>query len=162
MRLVAGIALTVVACVLGAGPAIAHDDLVGATPEDGAVLTTAPATIVLEFFEPVGSVSPTLTLLDDHEVPVQALEPTVVDRTVTGALPADLTDGTYAVRWSVDSDDGHEAQGVTRFAIGAPTTSMDYRGVENGGASRTPLILIGSVLAGGTALAVLVRRRRLR
>lgn len=165
-RLIVAGVLVALGCLVGAGPAAAHDDLIGSTPEDGAVVATSPGTIVLEFFEPIGEVDPSLVLQDDQDEVVETLDPMIDDRTMTGVLPSDLSDGTYAVVWSIGSDDGHPVEGTTRFAIGAPTTSMDYSG--DGVSASSPDLpasttWIWVAVAGGAALVgfvvVLLRRR---
>ena len=59
--------------VLTALPASAHDELVGATPADGAVVHTVPNAFVLEVFEPVRD-EPALVLRDDADEVVAELD----------------------------------------------------------------------------------------
>jgi methionine-rich copper-binding protein CopC len=151
------------ACLsLVAAPVSAHDELVGTTPADGAVVETVPESYVIEFFEPVRP-GATLLLRDDADDVVGELEPVVDDRVVSAPLPADLEAGTYAVSWQVLSEDGHVAQGVSRFAVGAPTTSMEYVGQPAEGDSGSDWLVAavsaGALLAAGGMLALVLRRR---
>lgn len=156
-----GVVALLAACVgLVDSPASAHDELVGATPADGAVVDTAPGEIVLEFFEPIGPDGTSMVLRDDEGDVVDDLDVVVDDRTMSAALPGGLDDGTWAVEWAIASDDTHAVDGVTRFAIDAPSTSMEYVGEPDAGASWP--VVAGAVAAGvGVVVvsAVVLRRR---
>ncbi len=148
--------------VLTALPASAHDELVGATPADGAVVDTVPNAFVLEFFEPVRD-EPALVLRDDADEVVAELDADVDDRVLSAPLPDDLDPGTYAVSWQVLSEDGHVAQGVSRFAVGEPTTSMEYVGDPSRAdpGAGWPVVAMASAagVIGLAALALVLLRR---
>lgn len=95
-------------------PASAHAALVGTDPRDGAVLETAPASVTLEFNEPVTRSELVLTAPDGSRVP---LEVSARDREVTGSVGADAEAqrGTYTIAFRVVSADGHPIAGTSEF-----------------------------------------------
>ncbi|WP_376963166.1 copper resistance protein CopC [Azospirillum sp. A26] len=102
----------------------AHAVLMESVPADGASLDTAPATLSLEFNEPVTPVR--IQLLDgqgrDMADPQGAL---AEDNRVRLALPPGLPKGLYVASYRVTSADGHPVAGSFTFGIGvtpAPTT----------------------------------------
>jgi copper transport protein len=107
-------------CLTGA-PAAAHASLISSDPEDGSVVATAPAQIVLTFNEPVR--------LDDGAVHGFAadgsdwtLSAEAQDNRVVVTPDADPGTGTVVVAWKVTSEDGHVVSGAVTFSIGTPTT----------------------------------------
>jgi copper transport protein len=108
--------------LLACAPALAHANLVGASPRPGGEVSKPPERVELRFSEPV-----------DAE-----FDPVVV-RTVSGArvdahnahvdpedarvVLADLErvpEGSYTVKWRVTSIDGHVVEGRYAFAVVAP------------------------------------------
>ena len=55
-------------CLAAALPAVAHTELIGSSPADGATLTTPPAEVLLEFSEPVQTEFGQVAVLDDADV----------------------------------------------------------------------------------------------
>ena len=101
-----------------AGPAYGHAVLLNSRPSDGESVDTPPATVELEFNEPVEPVTVRLLDRQGHEVPeitVQAQGNTVVVR------PRDpLPPGGYFISYRVTSLDAHAVGGTLRFGIGEP------------------------------------------
>jgi methionine-rich copper-binding protein CopC len=98
--------LALVAFLGTAIPAQAHADLLLSTPEDGAVLTAAPAEVVLTFSE---------ELLPDTVVV------SVADVIVT--WPPGMTGSQYDVNYRVVSQDGHPIEGTVAFTVEAASPS---------------------------------------
>ena len=122
VRLLCGVAsAALVAAVLvlaTASPAHAHAVPLHIEPPPGATLATAPSAVYVTFDSPV-RVGPRNAAVRNDGVDVLAGKPRVTsgDRLVIPLRHA-LDSGSYSVRWSVVSDDGHEEEGVIAFGIG--------------------------------------------
>lgn len=99
------------------GPAQAHAELLGASPEDGSVLDAPPEVVELLFNEPVQLVEGAARLFPGDGTPV-VLDARTVDTTVTVSLPAGLDDGAYTLAYRVVSADGHPVGGAITFQVG--------------------------------------------
>lgn len=98
----------------------AHATLVSSTPADGEVLSAAPAEAVLTFDDPLTGAS-SFVILDGSGGTVATGAPDSSAPTeLRGPLP-DLATGTYQVRWTAATDDGHVERGVFRFTIATLT-----------------------------------------
>ncbi|MDN5894164.1 MAG: copper resistance protein CopC [Nocardioides sp.] len=162
-RAIMACACVVAACCLWAGPANAHSALIGSTPEEGAVLTTAPGSIELEFNENILNIAPAIVLRDDTDTVISRKTPTI-DRTVVSTpFPAGLADGSYSIVWRVVSEDGHPVQGLIRFAIGHPSTTTPAEGpakARGDASSGVPWLAVGIAFAGVLGVAGLLVLRR--
>lgn len=119
--LIAGIAVL----LLHPGAAAAHDELVTSTPANGAHVAALPKTLVLNFEEPPVAGYTKVHVFSPTGTDVSAAAPVTVGSRVTLAVKPTTAHGTYAVRWSLLSDDGHPVAGVIRFTVaGAPTPTM--------------------------------------
>jgi methionine-rich copper-binding protein CopC/putative copper export protein len=122
VRLLCGVATAaLVAAVLllaTADNASAHAVPLHIEPPPGATLATVPSAVYVTFDSPV-RVGPRNAAVRNDGVDVLAGKPRVMsgDRLVIPLRPA-LDSGSYSVRWSVVSDDGHEEEGVIVFGIG--------------------------------------------
>ncbi|HMA37192.1 MAG TPA: copper resistance protein CopC [Chloroflexia bacterium] len=106
------------------GSASAHAHLVSSTPSDGQVLTAEPATVSAVYEE---ETSLTKTKFDvyyakDSTAPPQLIAQGTVDvnvRThVSAALPANLGDGVYTVKWhTLTEDDNGMVDGTFSFTV---------------------------------------------
>lgn len=160
------IAATTAAALLGlAGPAAAHNTLVGSDPAAGARLATGPAEVRLTFDQPVRAgagynavtvVGPDGTHWTDGQVRVDGNS---VRTPVRPLGPA----GTYTVGFRVLSNDGHPVPGKVEFTLtaagnGAPAppsaAAQDDRQPAGGGmpiwpwiAGAAVLVVLGLVLA---------------
>ncbi|WGD36956.1 copper resistance protein CopC [Lysinibacter sp. HNR] len=130
----------------GASPAFAHAELLGTTPEDGAVFEQAPTTVELRFNETVQAINGATRLIADGKDPV-ALDARAVDSVVSAPLPDSLPDGTYVLSYRIVSADGHPVSGAITFYVGsgAPATPGGVGG--GGGAETVSLVSAGSEFA---------------
>jgi copper transport protein len=113
------VALIVV--LAGALPASAHAYILTATPAAGATLTSPPATVRIQFDEPVALPDgPALTVVDTTGKRVDkndvAIDPD--DATAVVVHLAPLARGSYDVRWRVVSADTHVVHGTYAFGYG--------------------------------------------
>lgn len=98
-----------------ASVASAHAHLKQSTPAQGAVVSTAPAQIVLTFSEP--AVVTSLSIQHDAGQPEKlGPVPKQSETTVTVPTPG-LTPGKYIVTWRAVSDDRHITSGQVRFTV---------------------------------------------
>lgn len=113
--------------LLGAGgAAVAHDELTGTVPAEGATVAVLPPSVELSFTSVPSGIGAQVEVLDGSgedwaEGPVQ-----IVDRTATQALRADAPAGEYTVSWRVVSSDSHPIEGVFSFTTQqGSTASLD-------------------------------------
>jgi methionine-rich copper-binding protein CopC len=98
-----------------ASVASAHARLKQSTPAEGAVVSTAPAQIVLTFSEPALVTS--LSIQHDANQP-EKLGPVPKDAEVTVTVPTPgLKPGKYVLTWRAVSDDKHITSGQVHFTI---------------------------------------------
>jgi copper transport protein len=129
-----GIAATVVLVgVLGfASAASAHAQLLGTSPANGAVLTSAPAEVVLTFGEAVQAPP---TAIEVYSAAGQRVRTGPVGHPagradqVEASLPRSMG-GTYVVSWRVISADTHPVQGAFSFSVGAPSAGTAVGALE--------------------------------
>ncbi|MFF2522323.1 copper resistance CopC/CopD family protein [Streptomyces liangshanensis] len=136
LLLVATVLLGTVLTVLS-GTASAHAALTGSTPEDGAVVATAPKDVALTFSEQVALSDNSIRVLDpsNKRVDTQKIRNLSRGSTVTYAvdLHAGLPDGTYTVAWQAVSADSHPVSGAFTFSIGAPSKTEATLPTEKAG-----------------------------
>ncbi|WP_329066315.1 copper resistance protein CopC [Streptomyces sp. NBC_01429] len=119
------------------GTASAHAALTGSTPEDGAVVATAPKDITLSFSEQVALGDDSIRVLDPDSK--RADTGKVLDLSGGGSvrygvdLNPDLADGTYTVAWRAVSADSHPISGAFTFSIGAPSETTAALPTEQAG-----------------------------
>ena len=113
-------------CLAAALPAVAHTELIGSSPADGATLTTPPAEVLLEFSEAVQAEFGQVAVLDDADVHHEQGNPQIVGATVTQGVD-ELSAGTYRISYRVGSADGHPITGTLTFTVtaAAETTPPD-------------------------------------
>ena len=104
---------------LAAGPAAAHAQLVAAEPAEGAVLPSAPQTVVLTFDEPV---TPLVFRWLGPDGAVRELAARSEGRRVLVPVPP-VGRGSQLLSWRVVSSDGHPVGGACSFAIGASSAT---------------------------------------
>ena len=118
MRRAARLIPIVVAALLAApAAALAHANLVDTQPTDRAVLTRAPARVVVRF-DDVVRVAPGNAAVRNGGGSVLADRASAQGRSLVLPLRRALRRGDYSVRWSAVSDDGHVVQGVLAFSVG--------------------------------------------
>ena len=97
--------------------AFAHAKLVSADPAAGGV-AKAPSMLHLAFSEEIAGKLSGAKVTDAAGKPVAAAPATAEGKTLTVALKAPLTAGTYKVDWrAVASDDGHKTSGTYSFTV---------------------------------------------
>ncbi len=132
------VAGAVIGLALVAGPAAAHDELVGSTPADDATVPTAPTEVVLEFNNPVQTDFGQVAVLDETGAHHEESDPEIVGRTVTQAVDA-LGAGVYEISYRVGSSDAHPISGTLTFTVtGAATTPEATPQATPGSAVPTP------------------------
>ena len=171
---VAAVVIAIVALLGGvvAGPASAHSSRTGASPEDGASLSTAPDRVTLTFNEDLQEAYATLKVVGPDNHFWQKGEPTIDGRDISVAIDGLGPAGEYKVNYRVTSADGHPVQGQTTFTlteagngVAGPAVPADYEGPENDNESGIPAWpwIVGGVvivlLIGAGIAFVLVRRR---
>jgi len=168
VRLLAATGLLLTAAVVVAGPASAHDELLNATPRDGATVDQLPSEIQLAFDR---SVLPDLSVVRVTGPGGEALAtgtPTVAGTVVTQRTAGRAPAGDYRLAYRVVSADGHPVTGGWTFTVrrgatvGGPDVAADTESPTGGGPSGLGLLGLGAALVAlGTALALrarLVRR----
>ncbi|WP_433341198.1 copper resistance CopC/CopD family protein [Streptomyces sp. CA-253872] len=150
--LLASLAAALLAVLAGAAPASAHAALVGSDPQQGSVLDTAPARVVLDFSEKIGVSDNAVRVLDPSGERVDTGKLTELSGGSRARyavnLHAGLPDGTFTVAYQVVSADSHPVAGAFTFSIGAPSkTSAVVPETEAGGGLVGFLYDVGRYLA---------------
>jgi len=114
--LLAGLILSLAATVV-----LAHAHLKKAVPADGAIVSTAPANVVLSFSEPAHLTACWIQKGDGPKQKVTGL-PTTAAADITVALPQ-LDPGAYVLSWNVVGDDTHIVPGQMHFTVSAAPVS---------------------------------------
>jgi copper transport protein len=141
--------------------ALAHANLVSTSPQDGAVVASAPTEVRVRFDDPVTVGSGNAVVAEDRSS-VLAGSPRVERAGRELVLPLEsLRNGDYSVRWGIVSDDGHLESGLLAFRVGPlqagarpPRSVLE---AESGRPSTANvfarwLFLGGILVAGGIAL----------
>jgi methionine-rich copper-binding protein CopC len=118
-RLFATLAAVLLGALTGAAavaaPASAHTALRSSSPADGAVLTTSPGEVRLEFNERPAATRPEVAVTLDGRVVRSGPARTDGAAVVTPvSLPGP---GAYTVAYRVVAGDGHPVQGLVRFRV---------------------------------------------
>jgi copper resistance protein C len=113
--------LVAVLALTGAIPAAAHNELVGSTPPDGAIVAAAPREVVLEFDQPVQAQFSQVVVLDGVDGHHERGEPLIEGATITQGL-GNLPPGVYRISYRVGSADGHPITGTLTFTVAAAAT----------------------------------------
>jgi methionine-rich copper-binding protein CopC len=166
-----------------ASPALAHNQLVSATPARDATLRKAPTAVTLGFLQRLDPEFTTVVVSDAGKRRVPSSEPAVKAKTAAVKLEQPLGNGDYTVAYRVVSVDGHTVQGSYTFTVAdpAPPPAASPSAVPSPAtapsATVTPVALaapadpgvpagvlagIGAagVLVAGTAIFLYVSRRR--
>ncbi|MEU8163343.1 copper resistance CopC family protein [Micromonospora parva] len=162
VRLGAAVLAVLVAVLIPAGPAWAHNSLRAATPARDATLSSAPTEVTLEFMRRLDPTFTTIVLTDAAKRKLPTGEPVVTGATSTVRVTDTLPNGTYTVAYRVVSVDGHPVQGSYPFTVADPSSSAAP--VANLSASAPAPAAAGAesddgpsgVLVAGAALSLLV------
>jgi methionine-rich copper-binding protein CopC len=114
-RVLAVLACALAAVALGAGPAAAHDELLGSLPAAGSTVDSAPDQVVLMFAEPAVAIGTMVAVTGPDGTKLAQGDAQLVGSTVVQALAPGRPAGTYTVDWRVTSADGHPVTGSFTF-----------------------------------------------
>ncbi|OFT58281.1 hypothetical protein HMPREF3151_05650 [Corynebacterium sp. HMSC05H05] len=171
------------ATLIAAAPAVAHDSVIGADPEDKGVVSEFPDAITLEFSGEIQDGFNTVALsreVDGQSEVVHSGEPDIEGRFVTLDLPADLDaqPGDYKVGFQIVSSDGHSTKGMTSFSF-SPSGAENAQGDDaeaTADASKDPVVdaadgmsstmkvllaLAGVLVVAGAGFGALAKSRRI-
>ena len=167
-RLLLAVLAAIALLASGAVPASAHNTLLSSTPSDGETVPRTPEAVVLVFDDSAIAMGAQVVVTGPSG-PVQTGKPTVVDNSAQQSLAAGAPAGNYTVAWRVTSADGHPITGTFRFTAReagggqAPqkanppqATNQTDGALARGG----PLVVAALVLAAGTGVFLLRKRRR--
>ena len=121
--LLALVALVGLALLASAGPAVAHNELIGSDPPDGATVATSPAHVRLTFNLPVKRGFSTVTVTGPHSSQWQAGPPAEAGAVVSAPVRALGPAGQYTIAYQVLSADGHPVRGAVHFTLATPGSS---------------------------------------
>lgn len=123
VALLAALATGLVALVLGAVPAAAHNTLRSSDPADGGTVASAPAQVTLTFDQAALELGSEVVVTAEDGTVVSTGPVQLVDVSVVQPLAEDRPAGAYRVDWRVTSADGHPISGTFGFtateAVGA-------------------------------------------
>lgn len=173
-RLAALLTLVGLTLLIGAGPAAAHNVLIGSDPADGASLASGPTRVSLTFDVLVRPGFTTVAVTGPDGNQWQAGPPVEDGATVSTPLRPLGPAGEYTIGYQVLSEDSHTVQGAVRFVLttpgpGAPppeiaenTTSSSGSGSPtSGGTPAWPFLAgAGVLLAAGVVVALRIGRAR--
>jgi len=168
--LVVVLGLVMLAMVWHASPALAHAELLRATPADGDTLSEQPGEVRLVFDEPVRAEFDPINVTDEEGNRVDREDARTLsdDPDVVVASLDVLPEGSYTVEWRITSADGDPISGEYGFAVDASAAVAEGGGAGGGDAGRSDDgsggpglgLILGVVLAGGLVAGGLVLLRR--
>ncbi|MGC5322185.1 copper resistance CopC family protein [Micromonospora arida] len=156
VRLGAAVLAVVVAMLVPAGPAWAHNSLRTATPARDATVPSAPTEVTLEFMQRLDPTFTTIVLTDAAKRRLRTGEPVVTGATSTVQVTDTLPNGTYTVAYRVVSVDGHPVQGSYPFTVADPTSSAAPAASVSASAPAPSAAAAAAVSSGGPPVGVLV------
>ncbi|RAO27949.1 hypothetical protein PSN13_05837 [Micromonospora saelicesensis] len=154
VRLGAAVLAVLVAVLIPASPAWAHNSLKTATPARDATVPSAPTEVTLEFMQRLDPAFTTIVLTDAAKRKLPTGEPVVTGAKSTVQVTGTLPNGTYTVAYRVVSVDGHPVQGSYPFTVADPASSAAP--VANVGASAPAPSAAAGKSGGGPSAGVLV------
>jgi len=158
------VVLLALVALIAPATAGAHATLIKTTPADGAVLNGAPQSVRVEFDDRIHVAGGNAAVSNTSNASVLDGAPRTAGHTLVLPLRAGLANGSYSVRWSIVSEDGHREQGVLAFAVGAGNASPQSVLGASAPLSWSNLVLrtlffFGVLAAGGTTVFLLLTRR---
>lgn len=127
----------------------AHSSLLEATPNPGVTIDESPKMATLLFNEPLEQDLANLIIYDWNANPVFIGQPDTLGERVPKlefTIPQ-LENGTYTIKWSVVSLDGHPVNGSYSFVIGRATEG-GIKSISYASKSDMPLILSRTIAQG--------------
>jgi copper transport protein len=115
----AGAFILLLLAALAPAPALAHASLLSSDPADNVTIPEPPATLRLDFNEPVSPL--VMSLINPAGQTIALTKVVAADKSVTITPPPMPGEGSYVLSWRVVSADGHPVGGVVSFAVGKPS-----------------------------------------
>ncbi|HZZ50270.1 MAG TPA: copper resistance CopC family protein [Pseudonocardia sp.] len=134
--LLVGGLVAIVASVLGAGTAFAHNVLVHSDPANGATLPAGPAHVTLTFDLPVQNVYSAVSVVGPDKLHYEAAASQVNGNSVGVDVSPLGPAGVYTVGYRIVSDDGHPVGGLITFTLSAPGTGRGVSAEQSPAASQ--------------------------
>jgi methionine-rich copper-binding protein CopC len=170
-RLLACLLLAVGGMIGLAGPAFAHNVLVGSDPKDGTQMAAGPSTVSLTFDLPIqlGDFD-VVTVTGPNNTRWEAGKATVDSNVISAPVRPLGAAGQYTIGYRILSADGHPVSGAVKFILtkagtGTPATpTADPQAASNGSGDGSlpvwPWIVGGVVLLGlGVFIALRMGRQ---
>lgn len=136
--LVVSVVAALVAVGAFAGPAHAHSKLISSSPEDGAVLASAPAEVSFTFDEDLLPGVDTIAISDADGKVVSSVKVEPDGNVIAAPWPTGLADGTYQAAYRIVSADGHPVTGAILVTIDSTTTAGSTLSGSPVGAASSP------------------------
>lgn len=155
VRLGAAVLAVLVAVLIPASPAWAHNSLKTAAPARDATLPSAPTAVTLEFMQRLDPAFTTIVLTDAAKRKLPTGAPVVTGAKSTVQVTDTLPNGTYTVAYRVVSVDGHPVQGSYPFTVADPTSTA-APGANVSTSAPTPSAAAVVESGGGPSAGVLV------
>jgi len=140
-------ALALVALLLTAGPASAHDVAESSSPADGATVATAPAKVSITFNNTPLGLGSEVKVTDAAGTDWTDGKVEIVDNVASQKLREGAPAGKYTVVWRVVSSDSHPIEGTFAFTAKAAAA----------GAASAPVQTVGTAQPGATQATGTVR-----
>ncbi len=116
-QLVATITILGLTGLAAAGPALAHDKLIGANPADGASLPAAPSLVTVLFDEPPGNGFSGLTVIAPDGAHIDSGNSWIAGSQIQVRVKPIHALGLFTVQFHIISDDGHPVAGTLHFTV---------------------------------------------
>jgi methionine-rich copper-binding protein CopC len=170
-RFLAGLLLAAGVMLGLAGPAFAHNVLVGSDPKDGTSLEVGPSTVSLTFDLPIQQGDFDVITVNGPNSTRWEAGPAKVDSNVISASVRPLgAAGVYTVGYRILSADGHPVSGSVKFTLtkagnGTPATATaaaDPQSSSGSGSGSVPVWpwIVGGVVLLGVGVFVALRMGR--
>ncbi|CAM4338671.1 copper resistance CopC family protein [Nocardia ninae] len=118
MRSIVAIVLIIVAAALtGAGPALAHSELVSSDPAPDGIIAVAPQRVELVFNQNIEQQFANLTVTAEDGTSWAPTKPTVEGAKARADIRPAIPAGRYTVAYRVVSADGHPIAGTYSFTL---------------------------------------------
>lgn len=104
------------------GVALAHSKIEVSVPAKDATVNVSPEQIEITFNTKIEKLS-NFKLLNAAGEEVSTEKTQVSGSTMSGAVPDELPNGVYTVKWTIIGADGHSVEGDYAFTVEAPVTT---------------------------------------
>ena len=168
-RLLACLLLACAGLIGLAGPAFAHNVLVGSDPKDGTSMATGPSTVSLTFDLPIqlGDFD-VITVTGPNSTRWEAGKATVDSNVISAPVRPLGAAGQYTIGYRILSADGHPVSGEVKFTLtkagnGTPATPTAADQQASGGAGDSLPVwpwIVGGVVLLGVGVFVALRMGR--